>query len=162
MMAFLTKRHLSRRTFLRGAGVTLALPFLDSMLPAGRLFGQSAATRPTRFGAIYFPHGAIMPKWTPASEGANFELTEILQPLKAFQGKFNVISDLELALAYGSGATANHNRGRGGVSERGICENRCEAGARRHRRSDDREEDRPGDAAAVARADDRRSQPELR
>jgi hypothetical protein len=51
-----------------------------------------------------------MPKWTPASEGAGFELTEILQPLKAFQGKFNVISDLELALAYGSGATANHNR----------------------------------------------------
>jgi hypothetical protein len=110
-MAFLTKRHLSRRTFLRGAGVTLALPFLDSMLPAGSVFGQTAAaTRPTRFGAIYFPHGAIMPKWTPATEGANFELSEILQPLKAFHAKINVISDLECALAYGSGATANHNR----------------------------------------------------
>ena len=85
-MAFLTKRSLSRRTFLRGAGVTLALPFLDSMLPAGSVFGQaSGAARPTRFGAIYFPHGAIMPKWTPATEGANFELSEILQPLKAFQ-----------------------------------------------------------------------------
>ena len=106
---FLTKRHVSRRTFLRGAGVTLALPFLDSMLPAGRLFGQAAA-RPTRFGAIYFPHGAIMPKWTPATDGGNFELSEILQPLKAFQNRINVISDLELALAYGSGATANHNR----------------------------------------------------
>src|SRR5687767_2659850 len=110
-MAFLTKRHLSRRTFLRGAGVTLALPFLDSMLPAGSVFGQiTAATRPTRFGAIYFPHGAIMPKWTPATEGANFELSDILQPLKAFHGRINVISDLECALAYGSGATANHNR----------------------------------------------------
>jgi hypothetical protein len=108
---FLTKRHLSRRTFLRGAGVTLALPFLDSMLPAGSVFGQTAAaTRPTRFGAIYFPHGAIMPKWTPATEGANFELSEILQPLKAFHSRINVISDLECALAYGSGATANHNR----------------------------------------------------
>ena len=105
---FLTKRHLSRRTFLRGAGVTLALPFLESMLPAGTLFGQ--APKPTRFGAIYFPHGAIMPKWTPATDGANFELSEILQPLKAFQSRINVISDLECALAYGSGATANHNR----------------------------------------------------
>jgi hypothetical protein len=108
-MRILTGKHLSRRTFLRGAGVTLALPFLDSMLPAGTLFGQAPA-RPTRFAAIYFPHGAIMPKWTPAAEGANFELTEILQPLKAFHSRINVISDLECALAYGSGATANHNR----------------------------------------------------
>ncbi len=114
-MAFLTKRHLSRRTFLRGAGVTLALPFLDSMVPAFSAFakapaGQGGALRPTRFGAIYFPHGAIMPKWTPATDGANFELSEILQPLKAFHDRINVISDLECALAYGSGATANHNR----------------------------------------------------
>jgi hypothetical protein len=108
-MAFLTKKHLSRRTFLRGTGVALALPFLDSMMPAGAVFGQ-AARRPTRLGAIYFPHGAIMPKWTPAKEGAGFELTEILQPLKPFYDKINVISDLECALAYGSGATANHNR----------------------------------------------------
>src|SRR5688572_14296307 len=108
---FLTQTHLSRRTFLRGAGVALALPFLESMLPAVARAGQAAAAaRPTRFGAIYFPHGAIMPKWTPATEGANFELSEILQPLKAFQGRINVISDLECALAYGSGATANHNR----------------------------------------------------
>lgn len=107
-MSFLTKAHLSRRTFLRGAGVTLALPFLESMIPAGRLFGQGV--RPTRFGAIYFPHGAIMPRWTPATDGANFELSDILTPLKPFVGKFNVISDLECGTAYGSGATANHNR----------------------------------------------------
>ena len=105
---FLTKKHLSRRTFLKGAGVTLTLPFLESMVPAGRLLAQAA--RPTRFGAIYFPHGAIMPKWTPATAGDNFELSEILQPLKAFHSRINVISDLECALAYGSGATANHNR----------------------------------------------------
>jgi hypothetical protein len=109
---FLTKKPLSRRTFLRGAGVTLALPFLDSMLPVGARASarQAAAARPTRFGAIYFPHGAIMPKWTPATAGANFELSEILQPLKAFHDRINVVSDLECALAYGSGATANHNR----------------------------------------------------
>ncbi|HKH69997.1 MAG TPA: DUF1552 domain-containing protein [Vicinamibacterales bacterium] len=109
-MAFITKAHLSRRTFLRGAGVTLALPLFESMIPAATLLGQTAAKTRTRFGAIYFPHGAIMPLWTPAAEGAGFELTPILQPLKPFQNQINIISDLRHANAYGSGATANHNR----------------------------------------------------
>jgi hypothetical protein len=109
-MAFLTKTHLSRRTFLNGAGVALALPFLESMIPA-RAFGQSSTTRlGTRLGCIYFPHGAIMPKWTPATDGAGFELSEILQPLGPHQSQLNVVSGLRHALAYGSGATANHNR----------------------------------------------------
>jgi hypothetical protein len=110
-MAFITKAHLSRRTFLHGVGVSLALPLLDSMIPAATLLGQTAAAKArTRFGAIYFPHGAIMPQWTPAAEGAGFELTPILQPLKPFYNQINVISDLRHANAYGSGATANHNR----------------------------------------------------
>jgi hypothetical protein len=110
-MSFISKKHLSRRTFLNGMGVTLALPLLESMIPAATAFGQTAAAAsPTRFGAIYFPHGAIMPKWTPAADGAGFALSEILQPLKPFYGKFDVISDLEHKQAYGSGATANHNR----------------------------------------------------
>jgi len=110
-MAFVTKKHLSRRTFLNGAGVTLALPLLESMIPAVAAFGQNAAalTR-TRLGCIYVPHGAIMNKWIPTTEGAGFELSEILQPLKPFHGQINVISGLEHAQAYGSGATANHNR----------------------------------------------------
>jgi hypothetical protein len=109
-MSFITKAHLSRRTFLHGVGVTLALPLLESMIPAATLLGQTAAKARTRFGAIYFPHGAIMPQWTPAAEGAGFELTPILQPLKPFYNQINVISDLRHANAYGSGATANHNR----------------------------------------------------
>lgn len=110
-MAFVTKKHLSRRTFLNGAGVTLALPFLESMIPAVGALGQTAAAKSrTRLGCVYFPHGAIMNKWTPATEGAGFELSEILQPLKPFHGQINVISGLESAQAYGSGATANHNR----------------------------------------------------
>ena len=109
-MAFLTKKHLSRRTFLNGVGVTLALPLLESMVPAAA-FGQAGGSAPkTRLGCIYFPHGAIMPKWTPAAEGAGFEFTEILQPLQPFVDRINVVSDLRHALAYGSGATANHNR----------------------------------------------------
>jgi hypothetical protein len=110
-MAFLTRNHLSRRTLLRGMGVSLALPLLDSMIPAATLLGQTAAgPARTRLGAIYFPHGAIMNKWTPSAVGAGFELTEILQPLKPFYDQVTVVSSLRHALAYGSGATANHNR----------------------------------------------------
>jgi hypothetical protein len=109
-MSFITKTHLSRRTFLNGVGVTLALPLLESMIPAATALGQTVAKPRTRLGCIYFPHGAIMPKWTPATDGSGFELTEILQPLKPFHDQINVISGLRHALAYGSGATANHNR----------------------------------------------------
>jgi hypothetical protein len=110
-MAFLTRNHLSRRTFLRGMGVSLALPLLDSMIPAATVLGQTAAgAARTRFGAIYFPHGAIMNKWTPSTVGAGFELSEILQPLKPYYDQVTVVSSLRHALAYGSGATANHNR----------------------------------------------------
>ena len=110
-MSFITRTHLSRRTFLHGVGITLAVPFLDSMVPAlARGQSATAALPRTRLGCIYFPHGAIMPKWTPAADGSGFELSEILQPLKPFYSQITVVSDLEHKLAYGSGATANHNR----------------------------------------------------
>jgi len=108
---FIAKLHLSRRTFLHGLGATVALPFLESMLPAATPLAQTAATPRTRLGCIYFPHGATMDKWMPASEGAGFELSDILQPLQPFHDAVNVISDLSHPQAYGGGsATANHNR----------------------------------------------------
>lgn len=110
-MAFLTKTHLSRRTFLRGAGVTLALPLLESMVPAAATFAEGATATPkTRLGCVYIPHGTIISKWKPATEGAGFQLTEILQPLQPHYDQINVVSHLAHKLAYGSGATANHNR----------------------------------------------------
>jgi hypothetical protein len=109
-MPFLTRTHLSRRTFLRGAGVTLALPLLDSMLPAATTWAQTAARARTRLGCIYVPHGAIMNNWVPAATGAGYELSPILQPLKPFYDQVTVVTGLRHALAYGSGATANHNR----------------------------------------------------
>jgi len=110
-MAFITKKHLSRRTFLKGAGVVVALPLLDSMVPASTALAQTAAAPRTRFGAIYVPHGATMDKWTPAKDGTDFEFSEILQPLEPFRSQVNIISDLSHPMAYGSGsATANHNR----------------------------------------------------
>jgi hypothetical protein len=110
-MAFITKKHLSRRTFLRGAGVTIALPFLESMVPAATPLRQTAAGAKTRLGAIYFPHGATMDKWTPEADGTTFEFSEILQPLKPYRDRINIISDLSHPQAYGGGsATSNHTR----------------------------------------------------
>ncbi|HEY9463931.1 MAG TPA: hypothetical protein VIR54_12625, partial [Vicinamibacterales bacterium] len=80
-MTFITRRHLSRRTFLRGMGVTMALPLLDSMIPAQTPLRLTAATPRNRFACIYVPHGATMDKWTPATEGSGFAFTEILKPL---------------------------------------------------------------------------------
>jgi hypothetical protein len=110
MATYLTKKHLSRRTFLRGSGTTLALPFLESMIPAGSAMAQSMLPK-TRFGAIYVPHGATMSRWTPTTTGKNFEFSEILKPLEKFREHINVVTGLGLPLAYGpGGATANHNR----------------------------------------------------
>jgi len=91
---FITKKHLSRRTFLKSSGVTLALPLLESMVPAGTALAATAAAAKTRLGCIYIPHGATMDKWTPKGEGASFEFSETLQPLVPFRDRINVISDL--------------------------------------------------------------------
>jgi hypothetical protein len=98
---FITKKHLSRRTFLRGAGVAVGLPLLDAMIPAGTALAQTAAKAVPHMGFIYFPHGAIMDRWTPAKEGADFELTPILKPLEPFKKQLTVISGLANKQAYG-------------------------------------------------------------
>src|SRR5436190_1709959 len=91
---FITKKSLPRRTFLKGVGVTLALPVLDAMIPAGTLWAQTPAKALPRLGFVYVPHGAIMDKWTPASEGAGFEFTPILKPLEPHAKYINVVSGL--------------------------------------------------------------------
>jgi hypothetical protein len=90
----ITKKHLPRRTFLRGMGVTLALPLLDSMIPAQTLTRKTAAAATPRLGFVYVPHGAIMDKWTPATEGAGFELSPILKPLEPFRDRLNIVSGM--------------------------------------------------------------------
>jgi hypothetical protein len=111
-MKFLTQRHLSRRALLRGAGAVLALPFLESMIPAGRLRAATASAPRARLACIYVPHGAVMSKWTPTSTGTGFEFPQILQPLEPFRERVNVVSGLTLPLAYGQDASAgaNHTR----------------------------------------------------
>jgi hypothetical protein len=145
-----------------GAGVTLALPLLESMIPAATLLGQTAATPRTRLGAIYFPHGAIMPLWTPAAEGAGFELTPdppaaqaVLQPDQHHQRP----APCECVRERRDGESQSLGRR---VSERRLRRDRRPAVARHHRRSDCRAEDRAGHSPAIARADHRRTEPQLR
>jgi hypothetical protein len=96
---FITKKHLSRRTFLQAAGASLGLPMLDCMVPALVAQDKTAAKPALRLSFVYLPHGAIMDQWTPKKEGASFELTPILQPLKPFRDQINVITGLAHAAA---------------------------------------------------------------
>src|SRR2546428_5048441 len=81
---FITKKSIPRRTFLRGMGVTLALPLFDSMLPAQTPLSKTAATPKMRAGFLYMQHGAIMKDFTPDKVGGNFELKRILKPVEPF------------------------------------------------------------------------------
>jgi hypothetical protein len=90
----ITRKHLPRRTFLRGMGVTIALPLLESMIPAQTLLRKTAAAGSARIGFVYVPHGAIMDQWTPAAEGAGFEFPRILKPLEPFRDRINVVTGL--------------------------------------------------------------------
>jgi len=92
---FIFKKHLSRRTFLRGTGVVVGLPFLDAMVPAWTALAQTAASPKPRMGFMYLPHGAIMEAWTPATEGTGFELSPILKPLAPFQKQLTIVSQLQ-------------------------------------------------------------------
>jgi Protein of unknown function (DUF1552) len=91
---FITKKYLNRRTVLRGAGAMIALPLLDAMIPAATALANTAAKPVVKLGFVYFPHGAIMEKWTPEKEGADFDLMPILEPLKPFQKQLTIISGL--------------------------------------------------------------------
>lgn len=85
-----TKKSIPRRTFLRGMGVALALPMLDAMTPA-----LSASAKPAvRLGFVYVPNGIIMDKWTPKSEGANFEFMSTMKPLEPYRDHLLVFSGL--------------------------------------------------------------------
>src|SRR5262245_55989331 len=82
---FISKMALPRRTFLRGLGVTVALPLLDAMVPALSAIAKTAASPVRRLGFVYTPNGATMAAWTPAGEGPVLtELSPTLSPLTPF------------------------------------------------------------------------------
>ena len=91
----ITKRVLPRRTVLRGLGTAVALPLLDGMVPALTALSRTAAAPKPRLGVVYVPHGAVMNNWTPATDGAGFAFTPILQPLEGFRDHLTVLSGLD-------------------------------------------------------------------
>ena len=116
MAIFLTKKHLSRRTFLRGSGVALGLPFLDAMVPASTALAQTAAAPKTRAGFFYIPHGAIMNNtpfgkevdaWTSTGKGADFKLGHTLDPLDPIKRYVTTFENIENSAAGGSVHTLN-------------------------------------------------------
>jgi hypothetical protein len=93
-MRILGGKAISRRHVLRGVGAGVALPILDSMLPAGLARAQSAATPPRRFGVVFVPHGERPGYWTPEKVGRDFELSTILEPLAPYRDDLTVVSQL--------------------------------------------------------------------
>ena len=91
---FITKKHLSRRTVLRGMGASVALPLLDAMIPAATALANTAAAPMPRMGFIYFPHGALMDRWSPKETGTNFELPQVVKPLEPFRKDLTLVSGL--------------------------------------------------------------------
>lgn len=101
-----TRKHLSRRTFLRGLGTAISLPMLDAMVPALGWARGAAPAAPLRMCFVYVPNGMVMSNWTPAAEGRGFAFTPILKPLEPFRDQTLVLSGLgdHNANALGAGA----------------------------------------------------------
>src|SRR5690349_240962 len=92
---YIAKKAISRRRILRGMGAAIALPLLDSMVPAVSLLARTAAQPVKRFGVVYVPNGMIMPSYLPRVEGAGFELTPTLSPLASVRDRILVVSGLD-------------------------------------------------------------------
>jgi hypothetical protein len=92
---YISKKHISRRTVLKGIGASIALPFLDAMNPAATAWAQTAAGKlPKRFAFIGFPHGAVMDRWSPKEAGTEYVMSPILEPLTPFRKDLTIVSGL--------------------------------------------------------------------
>ena len=92
---YISKKHVSRRTVLKGIGASIALPLLDAMNPAATAWAQTAAgSTPKRFAFVGFPHGAIMDRWSPKEAGTDYVMSPILEPLTPFRKHLTIISGL--------------------------------------------------------------------
>jgi hypothetical protein len=117
---FVTKKHIPRRAFLRGVGVTVALPLLDSMVPAQTPLRQTSASRVKRFVGIWHPHGAAPGYWSPLQEGSNFDFSFITKPLEPFRDRVVLISGLDLPEAMATTEEPGGDHARGAVLLSGV------------------------------------------
>ena len=92
---FITKMSLPRRTFLRGAGATIALPLLEAMIPAATALAKTPGAGAARVGFIYIPHGAHMGAWTPSVAGSDFDFSPTLKPLEPYRDSVVVVSNMK-------------------------------------------------------------------
>ena len=92
---FITKKHLNRRTLLKGAGAAIALPLLDAMIPAATAQSATAAGNKLRFGAIYVPNGVYPGMWHPEKAGKDFEFNQIMKPLEPFRQYLTTVSRMK-------------------------------------------------------------------
>src|SRR5262245_22396712 len=92
---FITKKHISRRTVLRGAGAAVALPFLEAMVPAATPMAQAPAANPKpRFVGLFVPHGAAPGYWVPEKVGTGFEFPFVWKPLEPFRDYTTIMTGL--------------------------------------------------------------------
>ena len=147
---FLTKKHLSRRTVLKGAGVAIALPLLDAMIPASTAWANTAAAIKPRLGFVYFPHGAVQKFWVPKGTGKDFEFSRILKPLESVRDYVTVVTNIR------NKAGERQNPPHGIIEQAWLT---CQdpqtdpwgPGGGHFHRPDRREADRAGHAARLAR-----------
>src|SRR5438105_5808040 len=115
------KKHLSRRTFIRGTfGAAMALPLLDAMVPALTAQTKTAAGAPFRFGAIYMPNGVFPDTWHPDTAGANFQFKPVMQPLEPFRDQLVTVSKMRApwGASVHLGASSAFLNGAGPVAQR--------------------------------------------
>jgi len=117
---FVTKKHIPRRAFLRGVGVTVALPLLDSMVPAQTPLRQTSASPVKRFLGFWHPHGAAPGYWSPLQEGSNFDFSFITKPLEPFRDRVVLISGLDLPEAMATTEEPGGDHARGAVLLSGV------------------------------------------
>src|SRR5262245_24213593 len=96
-MRFITRKHLSRRQILQGAGTAIALPFLDAMHPALSAERSTAAVPVRRLLIVEFPHGVVDETWNPIGEGANYQMSDSLSPLERHRNKMIIFRGLTSA-----------------------------------------------------------------
>lgn len=112
---YITKKHIPRRTFLRGVGATVAVPLLDAMVPASTALAGTAAAPVPRFVGVWHPHGASPGYWSPLQEGRDFEFSFITKPLEPFRDRTVLISGLDCTAAYSTVDEPGGNHARGAV-----------------------------------------------